>query len=82
MEEEATEVVGAGTRDGLEGCDTLLGDGRWVGAEDELLRGGGEVCETGNGEVLVVEFGVGVEDVVGLSHGVSIGEGRSSKVRR
>ena len=66
LEEETTKVVGTSAGDGLEGCDTLLGDGGGVGAEDEFLRGGCEVCETGDGEVLVVEVWVGVEDVVGL----------------
>ena len=40
--------------------------GRTVGAEDELLCGRGEVGEAGDGQVLVVEIGVGAEALFGL----------------
>jgi hypothetical protein len=44
----------------------LLFESWAVSAQDELLRGGCEVCQTGNGQVLVVEVGVVAEDLVGL----------------
>jgi hypothetical protein len=44
----------------------LLLDSGAVTTEDKLLRGGCEVCETGDGQVLVVEVGVVAEDLVGL----------------
>ncbi|KAI3483211.1 hypothetical protein L1887_53991 [Cichorium endivia] len=44
LEEDSTQMVGTGSRDGLNGSDALLGDRRRVGAEDEL---GGGICELG-----------------------------------
>ena len=44
----------------------LLFYSRAVGAEDESLRGAGEVGEAGDGEVFVVEVRVFAEDLVGL----------------
>ena len=44
----------------------LLFDGGTVGAEDELLRRGGELGEARDGEVLVVEVGVFAEALLGL----------------
>lgn len=41
-------------------------------AQDELLRRRRELCETGNGQVLVVEVGVLAEEVFGLACYVSV----------
>ena len=56
---------GRGVRDG-EGPYPLLFYGGAVGAEDQFLRGAGEVGEAGNGEVFVVKIRVFAEDLVGL----------------
>lgn len=44
----------------------LFADGCAVCADNQLLCGGGEVGETANGEVFVVQAGVVVDSVVGL----------------
>lgn len=57
--------------DGLQGDGSLLGDGWGLLAQNELLRGGGEVGQTGDGEVFVVEIGVVADEFVGLGIVVS-----------
>lgn len=69
-EEGGAQVHGASAGDCLEGHDTLVGDGWGVLSEDELLAGGGEVCQATDGEVLMVEVRVFAEEVVGLGGGV------------
>jgi hypothetical protein len=51
-------VDGARAGDGLEGDGALVGDGGRRLAKHQLLRGGGEVGQAGDGEVLVVEVGI------------------------
>jgi hypothetical protein len=70
-EEEGAEVKSAGTGDGLQAGDALVLDGRAIGAENELLGGGGVVGQTGDRQVLVVEVGVFAQDLVGLWRGTS-----------
>ena len=41
-------------------------DGWTIRTENELLCGGGEVKETGNGEIFVVQIVVVAEDIIGL----------------
>lgn len=43
----------------------LLFDGRAVCTENESLSGGGKVCKSCNGQILVVEIGVVSQDMVG-----------------
>lgn len=45
---------------------SLLADGWAVAADDELLRGGGEIGQAADGKVLVVQVGVIVDGIVGL----------------
>ena len=66
VEEEGAKMGGTCAGDGLEGDGTFLGDGGGVGAQDELLGGGGEFGEAGYGEVFVVEVGVVAEAFVCL----------------
>ncbi|KAI7372236.1 hypothetical protein KC354_g17 [Hortaea werneckii] len=58
---------------GWMGCRTWLGSPRQDAVRQfrrqtghKLLRGGCEILETGDGKILVVEFGVFAEQVVGL----------------
>lgn len=56
----------------MTGTYALLFYGGAVGAEDQFLGCAGEVGETGDGEVFVVEVGVVAEDLVGLWNTISI----------
>lgn len=62
---------GARARDGLDGADAVLGDGRGVGAHEELLGGGGEGDEPSDGEVFV-EGGIIVNRRADLGPSVSV----------
>jgi hypothetical protein len=70
-EEESAQVHGTGAGDGLEGAYAVLANGRAVGANHQLLGGGGVVGETFDGEVFVIEGGVIANELVGLSELVS-----------
>ncbi len=56
----------ASSRDCLHGGYALLGEGWGVRAEHDARCGGGEVWETCDWKVFVVECGVISEDLVGL----------------
>lgn len=65
-EEEPAQVDSPRARDGLEGTDALLSN-RWaVGADEQLLRGGGQFGQTFDSEVFVQGW-VLVDDFTGLS---------------
>lgn len=49
-----------------DGTYALLFDGGAVGADDQLLGGAGEVGETCDGKVFMVEVRIIAEDLVGL----------------
>lgn len=53
-EEESTQMAGTGARDGLDGGDSLFGEGRGGFAQYELGSSRGERSETCNGQVFVV----------------------------
>lgn len=65
-EEEGAEMDGSGAGDGLHGSGPLLLEGRGVGAENQLSSLGGEVGNTGNRGIFVVQFGVVSENFVSL----------------
>lgn len=48
------------------GTHPLLLEGGAVCTEDQLLRSCRELCQTGNGQVLVIQIRVLAEEVVGL----------------
>ena len=48
------------------GTYSLFANCRAVCADDQLLGCGGELCETTDGEVFVVEGGIVVDGVIGL----------------
>jgi hypothetical protein len=50
----------------LQGDSAVLLESWRVSAEDQLLRGGSEVCETSDGEVFVVKVGVLTKEIIGL----------------
>ena len=51
--EETSQVDGACAGDGLKRADAIFADGRTVGAHDELLGGGDDICQALDGEVFV-----------------------------
>jgi hypothetical protein len=65
-QEGGTQVDGASARDGLQRDGTLLLESGRVGAEDESLRCGGKVGETGNWQVFVVQVWVLTKEVICL----------------
>ena len=58
---------GARARDGLDRVCALLSESRRVRAQDQLCCCGGELYQTGNRKVFVVQGWVISEDVVGLA---------------
>ena len=65
-QEETSQVDGARAGDGLKRADAVFADGRTVGAHDELLGGGDDICQALDGEVFV-ERGFIVDVFAGLS---------------
>ena len=65
-EEETSQMDGARAGDGLKRADAIFADGRTVGAHDELLSGGDDICQAFDGEVFV-ERGFIVDGFAGLS---------------
>ncbi len=57
---------GTCARDGLYGGCALFRKSCRVSAQDELCSGRGEGCETGDGEVFVIQGGVVAEELISL----------------
>ena len=64
-EEETSQMNGARAGDGLKRADAVFADGRTVGAHDEPLSGGNDICQAFDGEVFV-ERGFIVDGFAGL----------------
>jgi hypothetical protein len=62
-------VDSTGSGDGLDGGGALLLEGGRLGAQDQLGGLAGEVGDTRDRGVLVVQLGVVAEDLVGLGGG-------------
>ena len=52
-QEEAAQMHGSRARDGLERAHSLLPDGRAVGADEQLLRGGGQFRQSFDSQIFV-----------------------------
>ncbi len=70
-EEESTQMYCSCTRNGLEGACALFSEGYRIGTENKLRCSGCEGAQTGNGEVFVIQGGVGADDLLSLRVAIS-----------
>lgn len=54
-QEQRSEMVGSGPRDGLRAGDAVRDNRRRVGTKDEFGRGRCEGWQTGDGEILMIQ---------------------------